>query len=74
VAQWGCAPNDGTPTAGTIILYDGLTATGAELHRFEVTASYFLPWSIPIQATAANGLFADFGTGQADVNCWASYR
>lgn len=67
------APNDSAPTAGTIVVYDNTAASGTELMRFEVTTTYFLPFSIPIHSAVANGIYVSFTT-TADVNVWVNYR
>lgn len=73
VESFSCAPNDSAPTAGTIVLYDNTEESGTELFRFEVTTTYFLPWSVDIHAPAAIGIYVGYTT-TADVNCWANWR
>lgn len=67
------APNDSAPTAGTIVVYDNTAASGKELMRFEVTTTYFLPFTIPVHSAVSNGIYVSFTT-TADVNVWVNYR
>lgn len=66
------APNDSAPTAGTIVVYDNTAESGTELIRFEVTTTYFLPFTIPIHSLSSTGIYAGFTT-TADVNIWINW-
>ena len=61
-------------TAGTIDVYDSLSAAGTKIFSMYVpVANLFPPFSIPINVSCATGIYVDFTT-VADVNVFVSYR
>ena len=67
------APNDATPTAGSIIVFDSLTETGTQIFNWNVAATAFIPFTVIFDVTFATGLYVGFTT-TADVNVSVSYR
>lgn len=65
--------NDAAPTAGSFILYDNTAESGTQLFNHTFTTTPFVPFSVTIDGTFSNGLYAGFTT-TADVNVTISYR
>ena len=65
--------NDAAPTAGTIDIYDNTSATGTKIFTWTLTTAAFNPFSVILDVTCANGIYADFTT-TADVAVFVSYR
>lgn len=68
---FSCA--DAVPTAGSFVLYDNTAESGTVLFSWAIPATYFAPFTITLDVSAANGLYAGFTTTN-DVNVVASYR
>ena len=61
-------------TAGTIDVYDSLTATGTKIFSMYVPVSnLFAPFTVTLDVSCATGIYVDFTT-VADVNVFVSYR
>jgi hypothetical protein len=65
--------NDAAPTAGTIDVYDNITASGSKLFTWTLTTAVFNPFTVTLDQTFATGLYLDFTT-TADVAVSISYR
>lgn len=65
--------NDAAPTAGSITVYDSLSAAGTKIYSetFDIVA--FRGYSVILDAVCAIGIYVDFTT-TADVNCGVSWR
>lgn len=66
------APNDAAPTAGTIDIYDSLTASGTKVFSWTLTTAVFSPFTIVLDCILTTGLYIDFTT-TGDVNVSGSY-
>ena len=61
-------------TAGTIDVYDSLTATGTKIFSMYVPVSnLFAPFTVTLDVSCATGIYVDFTT-VADVAVYVSYR
>lgn len=67
------SPADILPTAGTLDIYDNTSAAGTKIFSMYIPASVFLPFTILLNTSCANGIYVDFTT-TADVNVFVSYR
>lgn len=67
------APNDATPTAGSIIVYDNTAESGSQIFNWNVAATAFIPFAVVLNHTFATGLYVGFTTTN-DVNVTVSYR
>lgn len=65
--------NDAAPTAGTIDVYDGTSATGTKLFTWTLTTAVFTPFTVTLDVAFAIGCYVDFTT-TADVAVFVSYR
>lgn len=68
---FSCA--DGTPTAGTIAVYDNTSATGNKLFEWSVAATAFIPFTVFFDVPFSIGLYVAVTTTN-DVNISVSYR
>lgn len=66
-------PNDATPTAGSIILYDNTAESGAQILNWNIAATAFVPITVVLDVEFLSGLYIGFTT-TADVNVTLSYR
>lgn len=67
-------PNDAAPTAGSIILSDNTAESGTQILNWSgITTTWFVPFTITLDATFTNGLYVGFTT-TADVNVTVTYR
>jgi hypothetical protein len=64
--------NDAAPTAGTIDIYDGTSASGTKLFSWTLGTTAFNPTPMLLDAAFATGLFVDFTT-TADVNVTVTF-
>ena len=67
------SPNDATPTAGTIIVYDNTAESGTQIFNWSVAATAFIPFTVILDVTFSVGCYVGFTT-TADVNVTVSYR
>lgn len=67
------SPNDAAPTAGTIDVYDGTSASGNKIFSWTLTTAVFTPFSVIFDVAFSVGLYINITT-TADVNVSASYR
>jgi hypothetical protein len=67
------APNDSAPTAGNLDVYDNTTNSGTKVFSMAFTTTYFVPFTVILDCSMTNGIYADFTT-TADVNVTFSYR
>jgi len=66
--------NDAAPTAGSVIVYDGVGATGPILYAQTWTTAVFqAPGCIILDVKVKNGIYVDFTT-TADVNVFVTYK
>jgi len=65
--------NDAAPTAGSIILHDGVTEAGSEFFNHTFTTTPFTPFTVLLDVEVSTGIYAGFTT-TADVNVFLSYR
>jgi len=66
------ACNDAAPTAGTIDIYDGVSAAGTKIYSETFTTTAFRAYTIFLNAAVTNGIYVDFTT-TADVNAVVTY-
>ena len=64
---------DATPTAGSIDVYDNISAAGTKLFTWAIPAAYFAPFTLAIDVLFTNGCYVDFTT-TADVAVTPSIR
>lgn len=64
--------DDAAPTAGTIDVYDSLSATGTKIFSWTLQTTTFVPFSLVLDIKFATGCFINFTT-TADVNVVASF-
>lgn len=64
---------DAAPTAGTIDIYDNTSAAGTKIFSWNLTTAVFNPFTVTLDVSCANGIYADFTT-TGDVNVFISYR
>ena len=64
---------DAVPTAGTIALYDALTATGTAFFTHTQTTAVFMPATIVLDVEFTTGLYLAITTTD-DVNVLISYK
>lgn len=64
---------DAAPTAGSIVVYDSLTATGNKILDVTFTTGTFLPVTVPLMVAYTTGIYVKFNT-TADVNVTVSYK
>lgn len=67
------SPNDATPTAGSIIVYDNTAESGTQIFNWNVAATAFIPFTVVLNVTFSTGLYIGFTTTN-DVNVTVSYR
>lgn len=65
--------NDSAPTAGSVIVRDGVAATGPILLNHTFTTTYFQAYTLHFDVKCHNGIYVDFTT-TADVNVTITYR
>lgn len=65
--------NDAAPTAGTIDIYDNTSAAGTKIFTWTLTTAVFVPFTVVLDVSVANGIYLDFTT-TADVAVAVSYR
>lgn len=65
--------NDAAPTAGTIDVYDNISAAGNKIFSWTLGTTAFIPFSVVLDVSFALGLYVAITT-TADVNVSASYR
>lgn len=65
--------NDAAPTAGSIIIYDNTAESGSELFNHTFTTTPFVPFTVTLNVSVANGIYVGFTTVN-DVNVFLSYR
>jgi len=65
--------SDAAATAGTIILWDGLTETGTAVFTYTVPAAYISPFTIILDVEMLTGIYLGFTT-TADVTVTTSFR
>lgn len=66
-------PNDATPTAGSIIIYDNTAESGSQILNWNIAATAFIPFTVVLDVVCATGIYVGFTT-TADVNVVVSYR
>jgi hypothetical protein len=67
------AESDAAPTAGSIDIYDSLTASGTKLYSETFTTTAFRGYTVILDAVFSTGLYVDFTT-TADVAVSLSYK
>lgn len=67
------AETDAAPTAGTIDIYDNTTNSGTKLFTWTLTTAVFIPFTVTLDVSVANGIYVDFTT-TADVAVFISFR
>jgi hypothetical protein len=67
------SPNDATPTAGTIIVYDNTAESGTQIFNWSVATIAFIPFTVILDVSFSVGCYVGFTT-TADVNVTVSYR
>lgn len=65
--------NDAAPTAGTIDVYDGVSASGNKIFSWTLGTTAFIPFTLFFDVAFSVGLYIAITT-TADVNVSASYR
>lgn len=65
--------NDAAPTAGTIDIYDNTAASGTKIFTWTLTTAVFVPFTVILDVSVANGIYVDFTT-TADVAVAIAYR
>lgn len=65
--------NDAAPTAGTIDVYDGVSAAGNKIFSWTLGTTAFMPFTLIFDVAFSVGLYIAITT-TADVNVSASYR
>lgn len=67
--------NDAAPTAGTIDIYDGISAAtpATKIFSWTFTTAVFLPFNVVMDCVYTRGLYIDFTT-TADVNVSLNWR
>jgi len=61
------SPNDATPTAGQIDIYDNTVTGGTKIFSIAIPAAWFAPFTLTFDIETTLGLYIDFTT-VADVN------
>jgi hypothetical protein len=64
---------DAAPTAGSIVVYDGTSTSGAKILDVTFTTAAFLPATVPLLVAYKTGLYVKFNT-TADVNVTVAYK
>ena len=64
---------DAAPTAGSIIVYDNTAESGTVIVNFQVTTTFFNPFTLIFDRICTTGIYAGFTT-TADVGVQANWR